>query len=82
MTSTAVAHSVAEILSSLFRLRKIIEYRLENFDEVGGSVERGAASELTSTLQDGVKRIHAEFGKGLGYVGPKYVNGDGIFFQL
>jgi len=80
MTSATVAGGVAEILSGLFMLRKRIEYRLENFDEVRGSEERGAASELTSTIQDGVKRIHAEFGKGLGYVGPKYVNEDGMSF--
>jgi len=78
MANPTAAINIAEINSSLFRLRMIIANAAENLD---GEVN-AAASQLTKTLQDGVVRINTESNKGFLYIGPAFASGDGRIFRL
>ena len=90
MTSIEVAVSIADIVSSLFRIGKIIEYRagssladalehLEIISSLGASGDVEAAeSQLFRTLQEGPQLINIEYIAYLHSVGPQFARGDGM----
>jgi hypothetical protein len=78
MPSVEVAQSIVDIVSSLFRVGKIIEKDIVSYGEGVLLDVEAAELQLSGTLQEGPQRINTEYNKHLRSAGPKFASGDGM----
>jgi len=78
MPSVETAQSIADIVSSLFKVGKIIEIDIASYGKGVPLDIEAAELQLSGTLQKGPQRINTEYNKHLRSAGPKFASGDGM----
>jgi len=78
MPSVVVAQSIADIVSSLFRVGGIIEIDIASYGEGVPLDVEAAELQLSRTLQEGPQRINTEYIAHLRSAGPMFASGDGM----